>query len=84
MAGAASTATVSVLAYRLHLIDRKARRWAVARVHGMAADIGVRSRAWDGGIQLQRNSILLMSALLRNAPTKWRFSHQHMSHHAHP
>lgn len=41
--GAASTATVSVLANRLHRAARKATRWAVARVQGMTADIGGRS-----------------------------------------
>jgi hypothetical protein len=41
--GAASTATVSVLANRLHRAALKATRWAVARVQGMTADIGGRS-----------------------------------------
>jgi hypothetical protein len=41
MGSAGSKDTVSVLANRLHCTDRMARRWAEARVHGMAADIGV-------------------------------------------
>jgi len=38
--GATSTATVSVLANRLHRTAWNATRWAEARVQGIAADIG--------------------------------------------
>lgn len=54
--GAASTTTVSVLAYRLYRMARKATRWAVARVQGIAADIGVRSRV-SCNIGVQRQEI---------------------------
>lgn len=63
--GAASTATVSVLAKRLHRTARNATRWAEARVQGIAADI----RAYGGvasfcGVQLREIRRLIMSAIL--------------------
>jgi hypothetical protein len=53
--GAASTATVSVLANRLHRMALKATRWAVARVQGMTADIG--GRRWSSRHEVQLQEI---------------------------
>jgi hypothetical protein len=59
--GAASTATVSVLAKRLHRMDLKVTRWAVARVQGIAADIGVQSRGYRDGGQLKKFEVAYVS-----------------------
>jgi hypothetical protein len=77
MGSAGSRATVSVLANRLHCTDRMARRWAEARVHGMAADIGV----WgcgccDGMMELQN----VRSPLSQHRPGSRKLSHYMASH----